>query len=83
MSTATDQDLLLRFREAAAVEHRLLWIEDYVSGKPATEDALSSRRRWTVATLRFMQLIRQNPALSPFVDTIRDHLLALHEGRAA
>ena len=82
MSTDTEQDLLLRFREAAALEHRLLWIEDFVASRPKTEDALACRRRWAVATLRFMQLIRANSAIAPFIETIREHLLAVHEGRA-
>ncbi len=73
------RDLHARFREAAAIEHRLIWLEDFVGNPPKTEDSAAVRGRWTVATLRFMQLIRQNPALAPFVDTIRDHLLSIHE----
>jgi hypothetical protein len=74
--------LLFIFREAAEIEHRLLWLEDWLLGERPTQDSLAFTQRWTIAVLRLLQLVRKNPRLEPYHAAIHRHLLALYEGQA-
>jgi hypothetical protein len=74
-TSAISDELLLRFREAATIEHRLLELETRIS----TTD---HPQRGTVCVQRLLKLVSQNSALERFHDEAHEYLRLVREGRA-
>ncbi len=75
------ESLLFRFRRAAEIEHRLLWLEEWLARERPEPGTPEFWRRWTVCVMRLLRLISHNRRLAPWQDSIHAYLRALHEGR--
>lgn len=74
------EDLLLRFREAAEIEHRLLELESWlIKRMPETADA--QVRHWRIASIRALKLIIRDRRLKPFNPDILAYLRLVFEAR--
>jgi hypothetical protein len=66
-------ELLAGFREAAAIEFRLLDVERFIQKAPAEPQT------WTIAVARLLKLLRKTPALEPFHEVCHGYLRAVFE----
>jgi len=81
-AAAISDDLLFKFREAAAIEFRLLSLEDWLTDNRPAPDSVEFWRKWSRANLRLLHLLNRNPALEPFRDICHRYLLAIHEAQS-
>jgi hypothetical protein len=80
MPSASQTDLLLRFREAAAIEHRLLGLETWLLTEiPA--NAKDQDYHWRIATVRALTLIIHNRQLKPYSEDILRYLRGAFESK--
>lgn len=73
--------LLLAFREAAEIEHRLLWLESWLVDRRPARGTWEWFLHFDRACLRLQKLLQLNSRLAPFENSIRAYLLQLHEGQ--
>lgn len=72
-------NLLVAFREAAEIEHRLIELERWLAHDRPKRDTLAYWRKWTVCSMRLLKLVSSNPRLTPYHDAAHAYLLAIHE----
>jgi hypothetical protein len=76
---APSDQLLVRFREAAVLDRRLLELESWLQRDRQPYDSPEFWKKWIKAAWRLLRLVKINPSLEPHHDIAHRYLLAVHE----
>jgi hypothetical protein len=71
---------LLRFREAAKLDGRLIELERWLVVDRPEPGTAAHQQRWNLCVRRLRKLLCINPLLIPHVDVIRGYLRAVFVG---